>query len=248
MRSLWLGLKFAVSYFSMLPVRFRSDDDLSSSEVLGAMLLFFPIVGLLLALLTLTLSTLLAPLSWYGILLSAVGYMMLYGFLHTEAVMDVADALYASHAHKDPYTIIKEPTVGAMGVLWVIGVMTMKLSGIVFVLLHQLGWYFVAIAMVSRLLLVLLFWREVFRSSFATQLKSALTLPYLLGAFLLSGSIGIVLLSWHFVVLLLTGLGLGILLLGYLKRRLGFVNGDLLGATLEGVETLLLVGVACLVP
>jgi len=74
MRSLWLGLKFAVSYFSVLPVRFRSDDDLSSSEVLGAMLLFFPIVGLLLALLTLTLSTLLAPLSWYGILLSAVGF------------------------------------------------------------------------------------------------------------------------------------------------------------------------------
>ena len=123
MRDLYLGLKLAFSYFTILPVQFNQDDDLSAKEVLGAMLLFFPLVGSVLGAVTVGIFTLLEPLSWFGAVISAVIYMMLYGFLHTEAVMDVADAIYASHSGKDAYKIIKEPIVGAMGVLWSVGFM-----------------------------------------------------------------------------------------------------------------------------
>jgi len=97
--------------------------------------------------------------------------------------------------------------------------------------------------MISRLSLLMLFKLHTFRSSFATQLKEALTLPYLIASFLLFSLLGTLLLS-QFILLLLAGLLLSIILSYSIKSKLGFVNGDVLGATLEGVEILLFLGVA----
>jgi len=121
MYKIYLGFKFSFSYFSIFPVAFKSEDDLSDPTVLGAMLLFFPFVGLVLGLSTLMIFLLLEHTQWLAAIVAAIVYMMVYGFLHTEAVMDVADAMYAAHSGKDAYEVIKEPTVGAMGVLYALG-------------------------------------------------------------------------------------------------------------------------------
>ena len=246
MRDLYLGLKLAFSYFTILPMQFNQDDDLSAKEVLGAMLLFFPLVGSVLGAVTVGIFALLESLSWYGALISAVVYMVLYGFLHTEAVMDVADAMYASHSGKDAYEIIKDPTVGAMGVLWSVGFILLKISGIVFLLMHHLFVPFIAVLMVSRLALLMLFYTQTFRSSFATQLKSSLTLHYLLGAFLLFGIMGLLLSFSSFIVILLAGVILSFTIALFIKSKIGFINGDVLGTTLESVEILLFMMVALL--
>ena len=128
MREYYLGLKFSFSYFTLLPIQFSKADDLSTKPVLGSMLFFFPLVGLVLGLLTIGLFWLLSSLSWLGSVIAAVMYMVLYGFLHTEAVIDVADAIYASHSGKDAYAIIKDPTVGAMGVLYAVTVVLLKVG------------------------------------------------------------------------------------------------------------------------
>jgi adenosylcobinamide-GDP ribazoletransferase len=97
--------------------------------------------------------------------------MMLYGFLHTEAIMDVADALYAAHSGKDAYTIIKEPTVGAMGVLWAGCMVLMKVAGITYLLLHGEYALFLSILLISRLGLLLLFFTKKFSSTFITKMQ-----------------------------------------------------------------------------
>lgn len=209
------------------------------------MLFFFPLVGLVLGLLSIGLFVLLESLSWYGALISAVAYMIFYGFLHTEAVIDVADALYASHSGKDAYAIIKEPSVGAMGVLYAIGFVVLKLAGMSYLLMHGFLSELLAILMLSRLSLLLLFYVHTFRSSFGTVLKEALTQGYLFSAFLFFGLVGMLLIS-NFSVLLLLGLLLSLLISYTLKAKLGFVNGDVLGATLESVEILLFIVVALL--
>ncbi len=63
MKAWYLGLKFAFSYFSILPISFKNDVDLSTKEVLGSMLFFFPFVGLVLGLLTVGVYSLLEPLA-----------------------------------------------------------------------------------------------------------------------------------------------------------------------------------------
>ena len=246
MHNLYLGLKFSFSYFSILPVKFKNSDDLSSKDILGSMLLFFPLVGIVLGLLTVGLFYILEALSWYGAVISAVTYMILYGFLHTEAVIDVADAIYASHSGKDPYAVIKEPTVGAMGVLWAGVFLLLKIAGIIFLLMHHLFVEFISVLMVSRLTLLMLFYTQSFKSSFAAQLKNSLTEKYLWSAFFLFGIIGLLLISIKFLALLSIGLILALLITLFIKSKISFINGDVLGTTLESVEILLFILVALL--
>lgn len=240
LKNLYLGLKFSFSYFSILPISFKNSDDLSQKEVLASMLFFLPLVGLTLGLITLTLFSLLSNLTWFGALISAILYMILYGFLHTEAVIDVADAIYSSHSGKDAYEIIKEPTVGAMGVLFSTAIIILKITGITFLFLNSFFMEFVAILIISRLTILFLFKVHNFRSSFATQLKDSFAKPYLFSSFILFSLIG-VMLSSNFMSLLFIGLLLALVISYTIKRKIGFINGDVLGATLEGVEILLII-------
>ncbi len=246
MKAWYLGLKFAFSYFSILPISFKNDVDLSTKEVLGSMLFFFPFVGLVLGLLTVVVYSLLEPLAWYGAVISALVYMMLYGFLHTEAVIDVADAIYASHSGKDAYAVIKDPTVGAMGVLWAGSFVLLKVAGILFLLIHQLFTPFIATLIVSRLALLVLFYTQTFKSSFASKLKDALTPKTFWSALVFFGTVGILLTSFKFIVLLIFAFLLALMITKFIKNKLGFVNGDVLGCTLESVEIVLFMLVSLL--
>jgi adenosylcobinamide-GDP ribazoletransferase len=240
MKAYYLGLKLMFSYFTILPMPFKKSDDLSSSETLASMLFFLPLAGLVLGVMMMLLFNLLHSLAWLAALLCALGYMMLYGFLHTEAIMDVADAIYASHSGKDAYAIIKEPSVGAMGVLWGVSLLLTKVAILSFLLLSGGVTLAIALFMVSRLALQLLFLTQTFRSSFLTQLKTHFKPTHFLLSLALFGSVGLVLLGWHFVWLLLFGLVLSFTITQFLKKKLGFVNGDVLGTTLELTEILLM--------
>jgi len=242
LHNLFLGLKFSFSYFTIFPIHFNENDDLSKKEIFSYMLFFFPLVGLFLGVITILLYTFLAHLGWYGAVISGVCYMILYGFIHTEAIMDVADAIYASHSGKDAYEIIKEPTVGAMGVLYASALTLLKLSGIVYLLMHGYLLEFISILIISRLSLLLLFRVHEFRSSFANSLKDSLSKRYLLASFALFALIGSLLFP-QFILFLILGLVFALIISYIIKSKIGFVNGDVLGATLEGVEILLLIGV-----
>ena len=238
MKHLYLGFKFAFSYFSILPISFKQNDNLADKEVLASMLLFLPLVGLVLGAVTVIFFSVIVHLGWYASLISSVLYMMLYGFIHTEAVIDVADAIYASHSGKDAYSIIKEPTVGAMGVLYAIGFVLLKVAGVVFLFNHHLLMEFISILIISRLSLLMLFKIHSFKSSFATLLKESLSKKYLIISFTLFIAIGSMLFH-KFIFLLLIGLLLAYLISKWIKSKIKFVNGDVLGATLESVEILL---------
>jgi len=242
-KNLYLGIKFSFSYFSILPIKFKSTDNLSNPHILNVMLLSLPLVGYLLGLATITLFLLLSSLGWYGAIFSAIFYMILYGFLHTEAIIDIFDAIYASHGGKDAYEIIKEPTVGAVGVLYGVAFLLLKVAGIVFLLIHALFAEFIAVLVISRLSLLTLLVLHDFKSSFVTQLKEALDYWFLALIFLLITIIGSFYLN-SFLIWLIIGTIMGFSISIFFANKLKFVNGDVLGATLEGVEILLFLVVA----
>jgi adenosylcobinamide-GDP ribazoletransferase len=246
MHDLYLGLKFALSYFSIIPISFGSGDDLSDRRVLGYMLLSFPLVGAILGSISIAIYTLLESLGWLGAVVGAISYMIFYGFLHTEAVADVADAIYASHSDKDPYIIIKEPTVGAMGVLWSIVCVVLKIASMIFLLLHGLYTPLIAILVVSRYTLLVLFYTKEFRSSFATTLKESFTTRYLILSSLLYAVVIYLLIGIDIVMILPIGLIVGYSIATAIGSRIGFINGDVLGATLEATEIILAILVAML--
>lgn len=240
MNNFYLGIKFALSYFTVLPIRFSDSDDLSHPKVLSSMLYALPVIGLFLSAVSVGLFTLLEPLQWLGAIIAAVAYMVMYGFIHTEAIIDVADALYAAHSGKDPYVIIKEPGVGAMGVLYGVSFLLLKIAALSTLLMHHLFLPFITIAVISRLGLLVLIRTYDFRSSFVTQLHLNLRIFPLIFLIAVCGTLGLYLLSWYFLLLFVIGIVTALLLSTLAKKSLGFINGDVLGMSLEAVELILL--------
>jgi len=236
MRDFYLGLKFAFSYFSILPVWFKKSDDLSQKSVLASMLFFLPLVGLVLG----SISIMIASFGgWLMAFIAAVLYMVLYGFIHTEAICDVVDAIYAKHSGKDAYAVIKEPTIGAMGVFYGMAFFALKVAAITALFLEQKYLAFIAIVLISRLALLALIKLLSFKSSFVNSLKDALENRYLIASFLIFSFIGVGLLGSSFLFFLTFGTILSYIIARLLGAKLGFINGDVLGITLESVEIIL---------
>lgn len=219
--NIFLGLKFAFSYFSLLPVKFTKEDDLFKKEVLSSMLFFLPFVGAVIAGISFLPYYLLHNLLF--LVVSAVLFEILTGFIHLEAVIDVVDALFAKMSGKDAYKVIKEPTVGAIGVLWGVAIFILKVAGYSYLLYLHRYFEIIMIAFFSRAILLFLIYTYEFRSEFLNSLKGALNTSYL---FLLFG----------FGIKIIFLLPLGFFITWWLGKMLGFKNGDVLGATLEIVE------------
>lgn len=239
-----LGLKFAFSYFSILPIKFDNSVDLSKKEIINYLIFFLPFVGAVLSFLTIISFNLLESLSWLAAIICAFLYMMLYGFIHTEAILDVVDALYAKHGGKDAYEIIKEPTIGAMGFLYALAFVSIKVAAISMLLLNDLFLELICIAIISRVSVQFLVKIKEFKSSFVGLMKESFKsfkisfLLYLLICFILIASKAFILFFIAFIVSFFFSL--------FLEKNLGFLNGDALGFNLEFVEIILLISVCLL--
>lgn len=234
-----LGLKFAFSYFTILPMSFKEDDDLSSKNVLNSMLFFLPFLGFILGVIVIFVYGFLANMSWLGALICAALYMILYGFIHTEAILDVTDAIYAKHSGKDAFKVIKDPTVGAMGVLYATVFIVLKLASITYLLLNNLFFEFISVLIISRLMLNYMIYFNTFKSSFVDQLKSAISFNCLLFSSLFSFIMIFILIGIKVGMIVISAFLLSFLISRFIKKNVGFLNGDGLGTILELTELFL---------
>ncbi len=209
---------------------------------MGAMLFWLPLAGLVSAGGSILVYLLLAKLGWLSAVIAALVYPMLYGFLHTEAVADVADALYAAHSGKDAYSIIKDPTIGAMGVLWTVAAVLLKTVLIVYLLMHGTWALFVAAALSSRMGLEMLFFTQTFRSSFIQTLQRGFDSKRFGGSIALFLLIGLAVTGTRFFLIAALAMGVSYLVATRIGKKLGFLNGDVLGTTLEITEIILMLG------
>ena len=243
MVDIYNGWKLAWSYFTLIPIRFDKNTQFNSI-VYRYMLLFFPLTGAFIALVaTILYKYILVDLSWLGALIASSIYMMLYGFLHTEAICDVADAIYAKHSGKDAYEVIKEPTIGAMGLFWGVALFIIKLSTIVYLFLNSNPLLLIVVSLSSRLSLLILIKLYEFRSSFVDILKESLTLSPLIVAIFLYSIALLLIFKVSYLIALLIAITTSILSSYIIKNNLGFINGDILGVSLELSEIISIIGV-----
>ena len=231
---------FALSYFSIIPVFVK--DMKIDNDTYKYSLALLPLVGAILACLVIALNLLLNeffnPL--YSAFVAAIMYLFLYGFLHLEAICDVVDAWFASYSGKDPYAIMKDPTIGAIGALYAFSFVLLKVGISTYVLYEQQYALFFVVLVFSRLNFIYLiqffkfskdsFLSLAFQSAGVGKVK-LYTLSYIVLAFVLLPSSLFLLLvsmiSFYFV-------------LKILNKKFSFVNGDCLGFTLEHTELILL--------
>lgn len=242
-RKIFLALKFTFSYFSNIPVKIAEHENINNSTTLGYTVYLLPLVGMVLSFVTVSLYSLFEPSLYFAVIFSLL-YMFLYGFIHTEAIADVVDALYAKHGGGDPYKVIKEPTVGAMGLLYTTAFLIAKTATLAYLLINKAYFEFIVISILSRSSIMILIYNFQFRSTFVTLLKESLekyhilffSIIYILLSYFLAGTDIILLLSITTILSFYT--------VRKLYKKLGFLNGDVLGFNLEIIELVLMVSIA----
>lgn len=240
MKQILNAFYFALSYFSIIPV-FVKDMKIDNGTYKYTLALL-PLVGAILASLVIGLNLLLNeffnPL--YAAFLASIAYLFLYGFLHLEAICDVVDAWFASYSGKDPYEIMKDPTIGAIGALYTFSFVLLKVGISTYILYEGQYALFFAILVFSRLNFMYLL------GFFKFSKNSFLSLAFQ-GAGV--GKIKIytliyVIIIWFFLpdtlVLFLISMISFYFVLKILNKKFSFVNGDCLGFTLEHTELILL--------
>jgi adenosylcobinamide-GDP ribazoletransferase len=246
------GLVLAIRFLTQLPCPGRESTRIADSQP------WFPLVGLLVGLLAAAAGGLVcrgAPGWSQGAALAAVAVSawVTRGF-HLDGLSDCADGFGGGFTRERTLEIMKDPRVGAFGVIVLVIVLLAKWVACARLFGHG-AWVWLPVAgTVSRTCQVTLAWRfpyarpgggtggafvngATWRNA-ATAIAAALALLGLLAFAAPGGLRGPA--AWQFPGVLIAA-GLGAHLLGlWFRRRVGGITGDLLGAANECVETAVL--------
>jgi adenosylcobinamide-GDP ribazoletransferase len=224
---------------TILPVRLP--DDWSAGDS-GRAAVWYPFVGLVIGALT--------WLAWKGAnlvlpglvagILTLIVWVALTGGLHLDGLADCCDGLLASASVERRLEIMKDPHVGAFGVIGLILVLMLKAAALVS-LRPVLGPGILLAASLARWCILSAALLPLARSSgmgadFALGFRRSF-IPW--GA-LIPLAIAL-LLGTHGLVATIAGLGAGVCVLWLARSRIGGVTGDVFGMIVEIVEAIVLV-------
>jgi len=175
-----------------------------------------PLTGLLLSFLTIFLFLLLPLPILYKAILCAILYLFSYGFLHLEAVCDTIDGYFASLSKKNVYDVMHEPQVGSIGAIGGFCFVLLKILALAFLLYYESYIIIMVSLILSRSSLFFALDLEYHESSkFIKSIQESFKSPVWLKILFLPINI-----FTKFI-------------LRTLQKKLGFINGDTLGFTIE---------------
>ena len=251
MSTYYWGFWYAVIFLSRVPGPYLKRLD---PEVQQAAMWFYPIVGAMLGLVSVTLVWLCfqynpaAPIFMVAALVLAL-WVYFTGAMHLDGVADTADAWVGGLGnHERTLEIMKDPRIGSMGVAAMLVILLVKFAALV-ALLEQaqnhnallLGGL-VLIPMMARAGIIGMMATTVYarKEGMVSHTANAATLSKVLVMFTLLGLLAIPLFAGKTMLMLLVWVGVLALYRRALNKRLGGYTGDTLGATVEIQEAVLL--------
>jgi adenosylcobinamide-GDP ribazoletransferase len=236
------GLRRALGFLTVYPLR---ASDAWTPETLGSSMVYYPLVGTFIGLILWGLAVLLGVLFPPSIVsaLLLVGSLLVTGGLHMDGLADLIDGLSGSYNRADALRIFKDPHVGSMAVAGVVLIVLIKYACLNALSPAALCPALVLMGTLSRYAMV-----QLACFSPYARATGGIGEPFVRG----------IRLEHHIVALLLAlgstlffgglrGMCIGILVslatLGmqsYFYQRLGGITGDVLGATNELNEALVL--------
>lgn len=216
------------------------------SESLGKSMASFPLVGLALGLLVAALDIAYSrffPANFSSALL-LVSYVAMYGGFHLDGLVDTVDGLVGGRDREHALKIMKESTIGAIGVVTLVLVLLLKCAAIGSLSGETRIGGLILMPVVGR-------WTEVIMvhgSRYARE-GAGLGKPfteYVTKREVVVASLLTIVISWFtlkyiglLVILLTLLVGLG--MKSYFNKKLGGITGDVLGASGELSELLMLI-------
>lgn len=226
-----------ISFLTILPIY-------KKSEPSYFLYLFFPIVGLLIGVMCVCFFRVMNLIfaKELGILFMFIFYIFLADYLHLDGFTDTIDASYGFLTNKDPKEILKDPHIGAVGVLFLVLILLLK-----FTLLKNIQSFYNAILVsttISRWCMsVAGFYGIPLENSNIAKKFIYRDVRILVGSFCLSFVICLIFLS-NVLILSIIFFSSYLLVLSITKffnHKFGGINGDVIGFCSEVVEVLVLI-------
>ena len=231
-------LRIAFGLMTTLPFQLPADWSAGDS---GRAALWYPLVGLVIGALT--------WLAWRAAIfvfpplvagiVALIVWIALTGGLHLDGLADCCDGLFASVTPERRLEIMKDPQVGAFGVIGLILVLFLKAAALASLTLVSSFGILLAASLARWCILPVGLMPLARPSGMAADFVLGFQRSFIFLGALVPLAIGILLglpggISW------VTGVGAAALIVWLAKSRIGGVTGDVLGMTIEIVETVVL--------
>jgi adenosylcobinamide-GDP ribazoletransferase len=178
--------------------------------------------------------------AWAAGIVTLVVWVVLTGGLHLDGLADCCDGLLASTSVERRLEIMKDPHVGAFGVIGLVLLLMLKAAALGS-LTPAAGSGILLAATLSRWCILPAGLLPLARpSGMGADFALGFRGPFIIWGAVLPLAIAIFL-GLHGIVSTLAGLGAGALVLRLAKSRIGGVTGDVFGMVVEIVETIVLI-------
>ncbi|MCX5701179.1 MAG: adenosylcobinamide-GDP ribazoletransferase [Candidatus Omnitrophica bacterium] len=231
----------AIQFLTTLPLKIKG----FSEKKIAWALVYFPVVGFLLALALVVLNSSLIILGIPSLAINiilVIFLIILTGGMHLDGLSDTADALLSGKGKIEMLEIMRDPHIGVMGVLSIVSIILLKIG-----LLTSIGFTVKPVALflmciLSRWSVVLVMYlfpyarQEGKAKLFIQGLNLKILAISMVTAFIFSFAL------WGMKGLLTLAIisGCAYLINRVISRKLGGVTGDTLGATIELTEVIIL--------
>ncbi|MBI4745163.1 MAG: adenosylcobinamide-GDP ribazoletransferase [Deltaproteobacteria bacterium] len=232
----------AWQFLTIIPIK-RSVE--ATSESLGKSMAYFPVVGFVLGLLVAALDiaySRLFPSNFSSALLLA-SYIAMYGGFHLDGLVDTVDGLVGGRDREHALKIMKESTIGAIGVVTLVLLLLLKYAAIGSLSGDARIGGLILMPVLGRWASVIM----VYGSGYARE-GAGLGKPfteYVTKREVIVASLLTIVISWVTLksiglLIVLATLLLGLGMKSYFKKRIGGITGDMLGFGGELSELLML--------
>jgi adenosylcobinamide-GDP ribazoletransferase len=230
----------ALQFLTILPVRIKTS---IKKEDFGASLLYFPIIGFLIGLLLSINAFLFSFLP--GLVRGAfilIISIIITGGIHLDGFADTCDGFYGNKPKEKILEIMRDSRIGAMGVIGVVSLLLLKFSLIVSLPDAVLWKTLIEMAVFAR-------WSQALACNISCYARSEGKAEYFIGYARKKDVFigGIFTLGLFLVLMQLKGLILFflsmlsvLLFLHYIRKKIGGVTGDTIGAVNEFSEAVIL--------
>lgn len=272
-KTAWFSFWYAIAFLTRIPaVNLSKALKENNKSISQNSLYFYPVVGMIIGFVlffiyavctwqvgqtsTANMSGLLAG----GVLVSGfdssslliaalmlTAWCLITGGLHLDGLADAADAWVGGYGDKQrTLDIMKDPTVGPMGVMLVVLVLLIKFTALVvlvdkfndFLLLGAL----IAIPMLARFSILPLFYATdyVREQGLGSELKQSISMPMLLLLTAICAILSVIFLQQKTMLVLILFVAILLWARNIMIQRIGGTTGDTAGALIEVQEALLL--------
>lgn len=230
----------ALQFLTVLPIKIKSE---IAEEDFGRSLLYFPVVGTLIGL-VLSGAALLSgflPNPVAGVLILIIS-IVITGGIHLDGFADTCDGFYGPRPKEKILEIMQDSRVGTMGVVGIVCLLLLKFTLMVSVPQNALWKLLITMTVFAR-------WSQTLAcctSHYAREEgKARCFVEYAGKTELLAGSIFtlilfLLLMKLEGVILLVLSFLSVFLLINYVKKKLGGMTGDTIGAISEIAEVVVL--------